>query len=378
MFTLIALVTGARLVYLAWFCPYSLVEDETSYWEWSRHLELSYYTKGPGIAWSIAASTRLFGTTMFAVRLVAVVSSAVAALCVAGLSREAAGDRRAGFFGAACFFLIPAFQVTSMLSTIDGPYVACWAAAAWAGWRALGGGRTGESTSGVAPASSHAMAWITLGIALGVGTLYKYTMLLAIPGLIVFALLPHAGPKSDVRKPKLAIAISTLLFLLLLSPIILWNADEHWPTLGHLLGHLGVRGGDKPVTQGAGGWHYDYRWTLSFLGAQVAAGPVLILVWIKTRAAWKARAADPVAWRAAAYLLSFAGPILAFYLVVSFIATTQWNWTVTAYVTLAVLGGLGGAQPAGGGCRRAHAACCSRVARDGDCRPGHRGGCTAP
>jgi undecaprenyl-diphosphatase len=338
---LIVLVTGARLVYLAWFCPYSLVEDETSYWEWSRHLDLSYYTKGPGIAWTIAATTRLLGNTMFAVRLVAVVSSAVAAFCIAGLAREATGDKRAAFWSAACFFLVPAFQFTALLSTIDGPFVACWAAAAWAGWRALGATTvpTVAPNSSGAPGSSHAMAWITLGIALGLGTLYKYTMLLAIPGLILFALLPHGQSKVEDRKPKAAIAVSILLFLLLLSPIILWNADEHWPTLGHLLGHLGLRGGDKPVTQGVGGWHYDYRWTLSFIGAQLAAGPMLLLVWIKARETWKSRGADPGAWRAAVYMLSIAAPILVFYLVVSFIATTQWNWTVTAYVSLSVLAG---------------------------------------
>ncbi len=341
VFLLIALVTGARLVYLAWFCPYSLVEDETSYWEWSRHLDLSYYTKGPGIAWTIALATRLLGNTMFAVRLVAVISSAVAAFCVAGLARDVTGDKRAGFWGAACFFLVPAFQFTSLLSTIDGPYVACWGAAAWAGWRALGATTvpTVVPQSAGARASSHALAWITLGIALGLGTLYKYTMLLAIPGLILFAFMPHAQSTIENRKPKIAIALSMLLFLLLLSPIILWNADEHWPTLGHRLGHLGIRGGDKPVTQGVGGWHYDYRWTMSFIGAQLAAGPMLLLVWIKARDTWTSRATEPGAWRAAAYLLSFAAPILVFYLIVSFIATTQWNWTVTAFVTLSILGG---------------------------------------
>ena len=51
---LVVLVAAARLVYLKWLCPYNLVEDEAFYWEWSRRLEWSYYSKGPGVAWSIA------------------------------------------------------------------------------------------------------------------------------------------------------------------------------------------------------------------------------------------------------------------------------------------------------------------------------------
>jgi hypothetical protein len=65
-------VTLARVLYLVFLCPYTLIEDEAHYWEWSRRLEWSYYTKGPGVAWSIAAATRLLGDHEFAVRLPAV------------------------------------------------------------------------------------------------------------------------------------------------------------------------------------------------------------------------------------------------------------------------------------------------------------------
>ena len=66
---LVGLVTLLRSAYLVWFCPYTLVEDEAHYWEWSRRLDLSYYSKGPGIAWTIAASVRTFGDVEWAVRL---------------------------------------------------------------------------------------------------------------------------------------------------------------------------------------------------------------------------------------------------------------------------------------------------------------------
>src|SRR5262249_43781947 len=122
---LVAGATLARIVYLAWFCPIELVGDEAQYWDWSRRLDLSYYSKGPGVGWTIAASTKLFGTHEWSVRLPAVLFGAVAALAIAGLTRSvvqgpAAGHAEeprtpapcAGFIAAAMYLLIPAYQAT--------------------------------------------------------------------------------------------------------------------------------------------------------------------------------------------------------------------------------------------------------------------------
>ena len=49
-----------------------LSADEAHYWEWSRRLDWSYYSKGPMVAYLIALSTRLGGHTEFWVRLPAV------------------------------------------------------------------------------------------------------------------------------------------------------------------------------------------------------------------------------------------------------------------------------------------------------------------
>src|SRR5205085_3106439 len=70
-----------RLLYLANHCPLDLAPDEAHYWDWSRHLDWSYYSKGPLVAYLIRAgcavagswSQRLIGNEMLAVRLPAVV-----------------------------------------------------------------------------------------------------------------------------------------------------------------------------------------------------------------------------------------------------------------------------------------------------------------
>ena len=78
-------VTVLRIVYLVWLCPYDLIEDEAQYWLWAQHLDWSYYSKGPGVAWAIGLSTWLFGDAEWAVRLPAAVSGLVAMICAAGL-----------------------------------------------------------------------------------------------------------------------------------------------------------------------------------------------------------------------------------------------------------------------------------------------------
>ena len=56
-----------RIAYLARDCPLDLAPDEAHYWDWSRHLDWSYYSKGPLVALLIRASCELFGTSMLAV-----------------------------------------------------------------------------------------------------------------------------------------------------------------------------------------------------------------------------------------------------------------------------------------------------------------------
>src|SRR5207248_1817565 len=51
-----------HLVYLAALCPLDLAPDEAHYWDWSRHLDWSYYSKGPLVAWLIRASCELVGS----------------------------------------------------------------------------------------------------------------------------------------------------------------------------------------------------------------------------------------------------------------------------------------------------------------------------
>src|SRR5271163_689363 len=70
---LLGVVTLFRFFYCTWL---PILPDEAYYFQWSRHLDASYYSKGPAIAYTIALGTALFGENNFGIRFFAVLLSA--------------------------------------------------------------------------------------------------------------------------------------------------------------------------------------------------------------------------------------------------------------------------------------------------------------
>ena len=63
------LFIGALTLVRLWMLGSTDLEfDEAHYWMWSERLAPGYFSKGPGIAFAIRASTMLFGATEFGVR----------------------------------------------------------------------------------------------------------------------------------------------------------------------------------------------------------------------------------------------------------------------------------------------------------------------
>jgi len=344
--TLILLVMVGRLVYLAWFSPYALVEDEAHYWEWSRRLDWSYYSKGPGVAWAIALAGRVFSwvpgaSAELAVRGLAPVFGALLSLGVAGLARSAFRDGRAGFYAALVTCLIPVFQALGLLMTIDGPFAACWALAAWFAWLGLTRGGFGW--------------WSAFGLAVAWGFLFKYTAVLILPGVAVYAWLlrprmARAGRvpgRGELGRSRFGGAVGVSIALLGLLPVAIWNAQHDWATVRHLLGHLGLPGSDLPPAQvESRSFVPNGLLLLEFLGLQLAlVGPAVVLMIYSFARALRPRAGEPVpsadpvpgAW----FALCTGLPVLLGYLVISPWVRVEGNWTLAGYVTLSSVAGWG-------------------------------------
>lgn len=315
---LVLAVLAARLAYTWLAGVYTLVEDEAHYWEWSRWLEWSYYSKGPGIAWLIRLATEAMGTSEAAIRTPAVVASALVAFAAAGMARSIYNDGRAAFVAAAMVCLIPIYQAIALLMTIDGPYLACWAVACWSGLVALRrGGR---------------VSWLVLGVALAFGFLFKYTIVLLVPGLVLFALV-HL--RSLVLAPGWAkwLVVSCVIALLGLVPVAVWNAQHDWATVRHLLGHAGLPGGDQQTAPG--GRTLDPMSTLEFIGVQFGVVGPLLVVMLAACFGRASRRSDLDTYRGDRALCVWcAAPILLGYGALSLFTGVEGNWPIAAYASL--------------------------------------------
>lgn len=319
----VAAVTGARIVYSVWWSPYELVADEAQYWDWSRHLEWSYYSKGPGVAWLIAAATFVLGSAEWAVRLPAALSFACVMLAMAWLTADALGDDpaavRATVFVPVLIALIPAYQLYGLLMTTDPPALACWALALTAAWRVYRLEATGRPQW---------VPWLSLGAAIGLGFLFKYTDVLLVPGLLAFMWITRAEVSwGGAWKRALAGALVALVLSL---PVVVWNARHGAAAAGHVLAYVAAPGGDV-VGSGDGGW--SWVTVLEFPVVQAAViGPILGLALVGVRRR-RSRVASSEA-HLARLLICAAAPFLMVCLLASTRTRIEGNWPMAVFLSV--------------------------------------------
>jgi hypothetical protein len=314
---LILSAAGLRIAYLANNCPLDLVPDEAHYWDWSRHLDCSYYSKGPLVAWIIRAGSELagrwseqtLGNAMFAVRLPAVICGVLLLASLYVLTVQVYGRERLAAMVVALALTLPLIAAGSSLMTIDAPYTCCW------GW--------------VLVVTYHAIfrqarwAWVVAGLLLGLGILAKYTMVLFVPAVGLF-LLTTSNLRWQLLRP--GFWSMCLIGAACCVPILLWNRQHHWISFRHV-------GGQAGVTEGGGIY---WLGPLSYLGMQFL---MLLGFWFVTWAAamlanrpWKQT--DP----GVRYLWWTSALMFGVFWGFSLKTPEEPNWPVTAYLSGIVLG----------------------------------------
>ena len=228
---MILAVTAARIVYLIFFCPYDLAPDEAHYWDWSRHLDWSYYSKGPLIAWIIRAGCELFGnlslsangTLMPAVRIPAVLCGAGLLTGLYVLTYQTFRSDRLALGITLVALSMPAVALCSMIMTIDAPFLCLWCWALVFGRWAMVDGRR--------------WAWPAAGLLVALGILAKYTMALWLlsAGLFLFFTPTHRRLLFQARF-WLMVAVAALSAL----PVLYWNSQNDWVTFRHVAVQAGV------------------------------------------------------------------------------------------------------------------------------------------
>jgi 4-amino-4-deoxy-L-arabinose transferase-like glycosyltransferase len=300
-------VTTVRL----WYLHQGYLElspDEAHYWEWSRHLDWSYYSKGPLVAYLIALSTPLGGATELFVRLPAVILAAGTTVGVFALIKALFADAKLALATAIVLQVIPLFAVGALLMTIDPPLIFFWTLLLWLVYRALSEDRP--------------TYWYVAGIALACGLLSKYAMgYVVLTVWLLLATSPRYRGWLRRKEPYLMLAIGMAGF----SPVIIWNLNHSAVSFKHVLGQAGV--------------HQGLSLQLSldtfgeFLGSQALALSPLLFVWMLIAMAlslW-----EGIRRRDDRWLFLFWGwaPTFGLMLALSSRQKIQANWAAPAYIT---------------------------------------------
>jgi hypothetical protein len=314
-----------HLAYLANDCPLDLAPDEAHYWDWSRpeHLDWSYYSKGPLIAYLIRGGCILAGSwsvehtgnLALAIRLPAVVCGSLMLASLYLLTVQVYRCEALALAVVGLALTLPLIAVGSSLMTIDAPYTCCWGWALVLGHRAIFRGST--------------WAWPLLGLVLGLGILAKYTMIVWLPSAALF-LLTTPEHRRLIWGRGFCVMLAVAGFCCL--PILIWNAQHDWVTFRHVLGLSGLHDVIQPSEDPPIYWLGPLR----YLGGQCA---LLLVYWfIVWAAAMIAHRPGRESEEGVRYLWWLSAPM--FLLFLAFSPKTNGgepNWPVTAYLSGLVL-----------------------------------------
>jgi hypothetical protein len=307
LFLVLAVLTGIRFLLAA---GYELSSDECYYYQWAQHPALSYFSKGPGVAMAIRASTALFGPTEFGVRFFSPLLALGTSLIVFFFARRVYNERVA-IWTVLLLNTIPIFNVGAIVMTIDPLSIFFWALSVYTFWLAL------------ERSPNFCWWWPFTGLLIGLGFLAKYTNAIELLSIIIIL-----GSTRRYQRDLLGAGFWSMLVIALLctTPVILWNRDHAWITLVH----LSARGGLNS------GFALHPTAFLQFLGGHcVVYSPLVFigLLWSLRWAAEKGRMQFKPR-----FLGAFAVPLLVMYAALALKSPGEPNWTAPAFITLGILG----------------------------------------
>ncbi len=331
LFVALGLLTLFRIVIGA---VSELSEDEAYYFLWAERLDWSYYSKGPGVALAIKATTAVFGKSALGVRILSPLLGLATSWLLFRLGTRLVG-RNSAIWAVAMLNVTPIFNAGSILLTIDPLLIFFWVAAMNAFWSAL------EAKNPRAELGW----WIATGLAIGLGFLCKYTAVVQVISIAIF-LLARPELRPEFRKPGLYAMLGAIL--LCTTPVLVWNAQNDWITFVHLIERTGLvrftesgalwffqPGFTQDAAAAEAGSAWDPLDIFSYLGQHLGVYSPLFfagLAWT-TVLAWRRFKRSPEE----TFIGAFGLPIIVFYFGLSVLKMGELNWTAPGFVALGLL-----------------------------------------
>ena len=180
--------------------------DTLYYWDWGRYLALSYFDGPPAVAYIFSGFTYLFGSGVYAVNALSILSSFLITLPIYALAKKIF-DARVAFFSV-CIWLLTlfTFQKYTIGFSYDTPVTFFWALSAYYFYCGYKDDKDSD--------------FYLAGVSAGLMMLSKYTGILLF--LSFFIVMIFSRPYRNLLK-KPAIYLSGLLSFIIFSPVLFWN-----------------------------------------------------------------------------------------------------------------------------------------------------------
>lgn len=195
-----------------------LSTEEAQYWLWSKHLDWSYYSKPPLIAYMNALSTSILGDTEIGVRINAILIGFVLAMLVFVFTKYLFKDEKMALFSSFFIYGFYTYDFASIIFLTDTPLVLFWVLTSFYFYRSIEENRKKD--------------WSLTGVYAGLGFLSKYSMVFFLPVALIYSFFR----KREIFKEKW-FYISILIASLFTLPVIIWNFQHDFVTFKHV-GHL--------------------------------------------------------------------------------------------------------------------------------------------
>jgi len=241
--------------------------DEAYYWDCSRHLDWSYFDQPPLVIWAMIPFRAILGETNLAVRAPAILASLLIALTLLPVVRRLGGDFREAGVAYLLLHGTPLVFLGSSYASTDVAMIAAYTLATWAAMAVADGDRRG---------------WWGFGLAIGLGFLAKFPMVLALTAIGAAVIWGEGRRHLKCATPYLAASLAFVCT----TPVWIWAVQNNWDNILFQLE----------------GRHRSAGFTLKYLGEYLGANLLLLspTFAIALGAAWRIgrRRPEPV-WRVA-------------------------------------------------------------------------------
>ncbi len=297
-------------LYDALYGSTSLNSEEAQYWLWSKHPAWSYYSKPPLIAWTNYLSTKVFGDTIIGIRINAILIGFILPLIHYALAKRLFNSRKTAFWSSLVLFVLPHYHYITKIFTTDTLVLLFWSLNMLLCVNAV--------------QKDKLKYWIFSGIALGLGIISKYTMLLWVPVFLLISFMQ----KKNLLKIR-GFYLSLLIAFLICSPVLFWNILQEFVGAKHILGLMGVYNAH-------GNWHRSIGRIFEFLGGQLLCiSPFFLPAFYTICKKWKNKELSHH-YGAVHFLLVPLLFVWLFFLILS-IQKNEVNWTFFAFTSLPIL-----------------------------------------